>query len=124
MADRLDAADGLLAKYQQFPPQAANDILFNAARVRALLAAKRGNLDAAIQESLVAEQIADKLFVNADARRWLSKLPRATWLAQRNLAADSVQSRQLAGEILANVSLVQNPDAPAVGQLKKLHALP
>ena len=108
--------------YLALPPLQEADGRANEAEVRAVIAAKRGNIGEALLRYVEMEKFNLQAMNPKGMRYWLSMLPRAELLAARNLAADRVRSRQLASEILAKVSSVLSADAPIVARLKKLQA--
>ena len=121
-AGQLEQAQARFDQYLALPPLQEADGRANEAEVRAVIAAKRGNIGEALLRYVEMEKFNLEAMKPKGTRYWLSMLPRAELLAARNLAADRVRSRQLASEILAKVSSVLSADAPIVARLKKLQA--
>ena len=121
---KLNEAETLLQRYQAMPPQTGIDIRVTAAKARAIIALKQMKTEQALKDYTDVERLTGEMLSKSDARYWLSIVPRAKLLAASALASEKQQSRELASQILANVSAQLDADAPILPVLRRMQSVP
>ncbi len=116
----LTQAENHLQRYESMLPLTGLDHRVNAAKVRALVLAKRGEIDEAMRANAEVEKLTGEMLSTKDPRYWVSMVPRAELLAQRGEGNDRAQAAALARQILDVVTPVLVPHAPVLEKLRQL----
>jgi eukaryotic-like serine/threonine-protein kinase len=119
-AGDLTQAESHLQRYESMLPLVGLDLRVNAAKVRALVLAKRGEIDEALRAYAEVGKLTGEMHNTKDHRYWLSMVPRAELLARRGAGDDRAQAGVLAREILEAVTPVLVPSAPVLEKLRQL----
>lgn len=119
-AGDLTQAESHLQRYESMLPLSGLDLRVSAAKVRALILTKRGEIDEALRAYAEVEKLTGEMLNTKDHRYLLSMVPRAELLARRGAGDDRAQAGMLAREILEAVTPVLVPHAPVLEKLRQL----
>jgi eukaryotic-like serine/threonine-protein kinase len=119
-ADRLDEASARLDQIAALLPTSnpLDQLAYD--RHRAMIAAGKGNIDAAIAALEKVEQARFKVRGEHSALAWLGMIDRADVLAKRGTPADKLQSAGIARQILAQISPTFDASSPVIVRLKQM----
>jgi serine/threonine-protein kinase len=120
LSNQLDEASARLDRVATLVPGASplDQIAYD--RHRAMIAAGRGDFDAALVGLEKVEQARFKLRSDKSALAWLGVMDRAEVLAKRGTPADQQKSAALATQILAVIRPTFDPNSPVIARLIQL----
>lgn len=120
LSNQLDEASTRLDRVATLVPGASplDQIAYD--RHRAMIAAGKGDFDAALVALEKVEQARFKLRSDKSALAWLGMMDRAEVLAKRGTPADKANSAAIATQILSVIRPTFDPNSPVIARLTQL----